>query len=93
MYTQYNLLCYATWPSSRTATWPYQFNQLNPKAPQYSTKKPDIDNYIKFYLDCMNKIVYLDDSQVIEITAIKQYTELSEDGHHHPSTVIDILNR
>ncbi len=29
-------------------------------------------------MDCMNKVVYLDDSQVIEIYAKKEYNDLSE---------------
>jgi Holliday junction resolvase RusA-like endonuclease len=37
------------------------------------TKKPDLDNYIKFILDCSNGILWHDDSQVIAITAEKHY--------------------
>ena len=50
-------------------------NELKPSAPIYHTKRPDIDNYVKFYLDCMNKVVYLDDSQVIELSAKKIYND------------------
>ena len=35
----------------------------------------DVDNYVKFYMDCMNKLVYLDDSQVIELRATKEYSD------------------
>jgi len=38
-------------------------------------QRPDIDNYVKFYMDCMNKVVYLDDSQVIELSAKKIYND------------------
>lgn len=38
---------------------------LKPSAPKFHTHKPDHDNVIKFYLDCMNKLVYLDDTQVV----------------------------
>ena len=48
---------------------------LKPSAPIYNTKRPDIDNYVKFYMDCMNKVVYLDDSQVIELSAKKIYND------------------
>ena len=48
---------------------------LKPSAPIYHTKRPDIDNYVKFYMDCMNKVVYLDDSQVIELSAKKIYND------------------
>jgi Holliday junction resolvase RusA-like endonuclease len=37
------------------------------------TKKPDIDNLLKFLLDCMNGIVFEDDSQVINVKASKIY--------------------
>lgn len=38
------------------------------------TKKPDLDNMQKFILDCLNKIVFEDDSQVCEIFAKKIYS-------------------
>ena len=37
-------------------------------------KKPDIDNLIKFILDCLNEILFDDDSQIVEISARKIYT-------------------
>ena len=37
------------------------------------TKKPDLDNYAKAILDPMNGIVYLDDSQVVELHVTKVY--------------------
>lgn len=37
-------------------------------------KRPDIDNYIKFYLDCMNKKIFLDDGQVFDVKASKIYS-------------------
>ena len=48
---------------------------LKKTTPVYHTKRPDIDNYVKFYMDCMNKVVYLDDSQVIELSAKKIYND------------------
>ena len=39
------------------------------------TKKPDLDNMAKFYLDCMNKIVYRDDSQIYELIVSKHYSD------------------
>ena len=51
---------------------------LKKTAPVYHIKRPDVDNFVKFYMDCMNKVVYLDDSQVIEIYAKKEYNDLSE---------------
>jgi Holliday junction resolvase RusA-like endonuclease len=38
------------------------------------TKKPDVDNLIKFLKDCANGIIWHDDSQVISVKAIKAYS-------------------
>ena len=35
--------------------------------------RPDIDNYIKM-MDALNKLVWLDDSQIVDISASKRYT-------------------
>lgn len=42
------------------------------------TKKPDLDNLIKFVKDCLNGIAWYDDSQVYEIMAQKRYSEKPE---------------
>jgi len=42
---------------------------------EYPQKKPDIDNVAKIILDSLNKIAYEDDSQVVELTVLKRYTE------------------
>jgi Holliday junction resolvase RusA-like endonuclease len=39
------------------------------------TKKPDIDNIAKCFLDGMNDIVYLDDKQVVNLHVTKVYAE------------------
>jgi len=39
--------------------------KLKPSAPKFHTNKPDMDNTCKIYMDCMNKLVYLDDTQVV----------------------------
>lgn len=36
--------------------------------------KPDLDNLEKFYLDCMNGIVFKDDAQVWKLTGKKVYS-------------------
>lgn len=41
-------------------------------------KKPDIDNVIKIILDALNGIAYKDDCQVVEVIAVKKYTEETE---------------
>jgi Holliday junction resolvase RusA-like endonuclease len=39
------------------------------------TKKPDLDNVAKCFLDSMNEIVYLDDKQVVNLHVTKIYAE------------------
>ena len=38
------------------------------------TKRPDLDNYVKT-IDGLNEIVWRDDSQIVELTARKVYSE------------------
>ncbi len=59
---------------SRVLRW-----RLSPPA-----SKPDLDNYIKFYLDCANGVLFADDSQVYALTARKFYSD-------NPRTVIKML--
>ena len=63
-------------PKAHFRTGKYS-NELKKTAPVYHTKRPDVDNFIKFYLDVMqiDKTVYLDDSQAIEIYAKKEYDD------------------
>ena len=49
----------------------------------WHSKKPDLDNLIKFVKDCGNKLVWEDDSQVCYISAMKYYGL-------EPKTEIDI---
>ena len=51
---------------------------------QPHTKKPDIDNLVKFYLDAAKISLYYDDAQIHQITASKKYAETEE-------TVIKII--
>lgn len=46
-------------------------------------KKPDLDNLAKKYLDCMNSIVFKDDSLIYKLTISKRYSQ-------HPKTEISI---
>lgn len=45
--------------------------------------KPDIDNLIKFVLDCGNGLLWIDDKKINKITAKKIYVE-------YPKTIISI---
>lgn len=47
--------------------------KIKNSAPEYHTSKPDIDNMVKFVFDCLNKYLWKDDSQIIEITSKKMY--------------------
>ena len=38
-------------------------------------KKPDLDNIVKGLLDGLNKIAFVDDAQVVRLTACKIYSE------------------
>lgn len=42
------------------------------------TKKPDADNIGKIILDSLNGIAYKDDSQIVDLSVIKRYTEDDE---------------
>lgn len=45
-------------------------------------KKPDCDNIAKIVLDALNKISYKDDSQVIELSVKKLYSEVAKVSVH-----------
>ena len=45
---------------------------------EYPTKKPDADNIAKIVLDSLNDIAFHDDSQIVELTVIKRWTEENE---------------
>lgn len=45
--------------------------------------KPDIDNLAKYYLDCMNGLLFQDDKQIISLKCLKKYS-------NKPRVVIDI---
>ena len=60
--------------------------KVKPNAPSDPKGRPDIDNYIKFAMDCINGTgkVWKDDSQVVSLTAVKEYGET-------PKTVIEVI--
>lgn len=49
-------------------------------------KKPDIDNLVKFYLDCANGVLWQDDRQIVSLSSKKIYSK-------NPKTVIKITGR
>lgn len=48
---------------------------LKSSAPRFHTTKPDVDNLVKFTLDAMNGVFFMDDKQVVDIRATKVYGE------------------
>jgi len=60
-------------------------NKLKPASPINHITKPDLDNLVKFVKDCLNGIAWRDDSQVIELSAIKMYDR-------NPRTIVEIHN-
>ena len=48
-------------------------DKIKASAPIYHTQKPDVDNLVKFVMDCMNEIVFRDDAQVVTIAASKKW--------------------
>jgi len=43
----------------------------------YRNNPPDIDNLLKYYLDCMNKVVYIDDRLVCAVQGEKIYSKVT----------------
>lgn len=48
-------------------------NRLRAGAPKYPTKRPDVDNYVKFFLDAGTGVLWQDDSTIVDIRARKLY--------------------
>jgi len=38
-------------------------------------RKPDLENYLKGTLDAMNKVIYVDDAQIVSLSAKKVYAD------------------
>jgi len=58
--------------------------KIKESAPAYPIGRPDIDNYIKFVLDALNGVFYRDDSQVVHIESVKEYST-------EPKTIVRIV--
>lgn len=56
-----------------TASWSKKRIQAALSGEQSPISKPDIDNVIKGIFDACNGIVWVDDSQVVSLTASKEY--------------------
>ena len=52
-----------------------------PKKTKLTAPKADIDNYVKAIFDCMNRRCWVDDTQIIEVYAVKQWTRPKQEGY------------
>ncbi len=60
-------------------------------APKHHTKKPDLDNLVKFVKDAFNTVYYKDDSQIIRFQNVeKKYIDY---GHPAPQVEIVLIAR
>jgi len=44
-----------------------------PKSRKHPSTRPDLDNYLKLFKDALNKYLWDDDSQIVEVKARKAY--------------------
>ena len=68
------LYFYEVRPKSHYRTGKYA-GELKPTAPKFNVVKKDIDNFVKFVFDSLNKHLYNDDSQIFELVCGKYYSD------------------
>jgi len=81
-YIHLQVYFYIPYPKKYYRTGKYS-DQLKDGVPYYCIARPDVDNYLKFVMDCLNGIMYEDDSQVVNVEATKMYST-------EPQTIIII---
>jgi Holliday junction resolvase RusA-like endonuclease len=52
----------------------FTFLRVKSNKRKHHTSDPDIDNCCKYYLDSMQNVIYLNDNQIIELSAKKLYS-------------------
>lgn len=62
---------------------------LKPSSPKYHIIKPDKDNLEKFALDCMEGVVFKNDSQVYSGLTTKRYADQSDETAHTKITIME----
>ena len=72
-FISFKITFYMPRPKSHYRTGKYS-HLLKANARAFHNVKPDIDNLVKFYMDLMNKVFYVDDSQIWALAAIKVYS-------------------
>jgi Holliday junction resolvase RusA-like endonuclease len=65
-------------------SWPKEKREAALRGEVPHTKKPDLDNLEKFYLDCLSKVIIEDDRMISFGASKKTYS-------HNPKTVIKIF--
>ena len=68
------LYFYEVRPKSHYRTGKYS-KDMKPSAPKHNVVKKDIDNFVKFVFDSLNKHLYVDDSQIFELKCGKYYSD------------------
>ena len=58
--------------------------RLKDSAPRYHTKRPDLDNLVKFVEDALQGVFFVDDKQVV-------YTEIKKIYHDYAKVVIGMV--
>lgn len=59
-------------------------------APVFHTKKPDTDNLDKFVMDCLNGLIWVDDSQVYKKNSMKRYVGSFDEKAHINIEIISL---
>ena len=68
-----SLTCAFAMPIPKSASKKFRSDASSNLLPH--TKKPDLDNLIKFVKDCLNGLAWQDDSQVSKLQAYKYYSD------------------
>ncbi len=56
-------------------SWSARKKRLALEGEVLPTGRPDLDNLIKAAVDALNEVVFADDSQIVDLTAMKRYGE------------------
>lgn len=59
------------WPTPQSIS-PVQRRRISER--ELPTKRPDLDNIVKLYLDAMQGLVFEDDSQIVGLYCTQRYT-------------------
>ena len=70
--TPITVFCTFYMPIPKSAT--KKFKALCDSVPVRHVKRPDVDNLVKFVLDCLNGVAWVDDGQVAEVNGVKVYS-------------------